>query len=269
MATLIKYFGGKGRQWKHIIKFFPDHQTYVEPFGGGASVLLNKSPSPVEVYNDLNKSVFGIFYAMKHDADEFARLLSLTLYSENEFADSFIPQPTPTRQAVADYVRFRQSFGAIGRGFSFSKTESTRGMSRNVFCWWSQIDNMLPVIAKRLMAVQMMNRPAIELFKVYDTRETLFYLDPPYVHSTRTDTQEFYGVEMTDADHVELLTSIKSVEGKVILSGYHNELYDDMIGDWRTVELQITNSASRCERKRIMTEVIWMNFDDDISPFLF
>lgn len=90
----------------------------------------------------------------------------------------------------------------------------------------------------------------------------MFYLDPPYPHVTRAST-DVYDYEMTDAKHRELLTLIKTLQGKVLLSGYPNELYDEMLAGWNTKEFTKSNNAASGKKKRAMTEVVWMNFVPD------
>jgi DNA adenine methylase len=88
---------------------------------------------------------------------------------------------------------------------------------------------------------------------------TLFSLDPPYLHETRT-ARKVYAHEMSKADHVELLNLIRLVKGKVILSGYRNGLYDEALTGWRRVDVELPNNAASGDQKRRMTESIWLNY---------
>ena len=51
----VTWFGSKSRLVKEIVKHFPDHQTYVDVFGGSGAVLLGKKPSKVEVDGRISK----------------------------------------------------------------------------------------------------------------------------------------------------------------------------------------------------------------------
>ena len=72
----------------------------------------------------------------------------------------------------------------------------------------------LPEIAERLLRVQIENRPAAKVIDLYDSKDTLFYCDPPYVHITRGDSKA-YGHEMNDAQHRELADTLHSVKGNI------------------------------------------------------
>ena len=74
-------------------------------------------------------------------------------------------------------------------------------------------------------------RNAIDVIQQQDGPKTLFYLDPPYLHSTRASTGN-YAHEMDEAAHRELLATIRACAGKVILSGYSNDLSDGVLHDW-------------------------------------
>ena len=103
-----------------------------------------------------------------------------------------------------------------------------------------------------------MNQPALEVIRQQDGAATLFYLDPPYLHETRATTGN-YQHEMAEEDHRELLAVIKQCQGKVLLSGYPDPLYDGELAGWKRADFQIDNKASGGKVKRQMTESLWMN----------
>lgn len=131
-------------------------------------------------------------------------------------------------------------------------------MSGVVSRWLGAVEH-LPWIAERLLRVQIENRPAIDVIVLYDSQETLFYCDPPYIHNTRGD-KNAYNNEMTDADHIELAQVLNSVKGKVAISNYQCDLMDDIytFPKWKKhVGSEKTNHATKGKR----TEVLWTNYD--------
>ncbi|CUS06446.1 protein of unknown function (plasmid) [Candidatus Promineifilum breve] len=54
----LRYRGAKWVLSSWIVSCLPaDHDSYIEPFGGSAAVLLNKPRSNLEIYNDLDGDV--------------------------------------------------------------------------------------------------------------------------------------------------------------------------------------------------------------------
>jgi DNA adenine methylase len=257
----VKFHGGKRYLRSHFIALFPDHTTYVEPFGGGASVLLNKPPSPVEVYNDLDMRLYRLFRVMRDHPDEFRRRLTLTPYSEVEFHAAKVPTDDEIEQARRDFVRWRMSFGGQGTSFSFTRHRVRRGMIDVVSGYLSAIDDELPRIIDRIRRVQIMGRPALEVIRTWDAPATLFYCDPPYLHETRhAGSRDVYGVEMTEADHRELAATLGRVQGKVVLSGYPSSLYAELYAGWRAVAFDIANHAAGGKSKARKQETLWLNW---------
>lgn len=254
----VKWHGGKHYLAKKIIARLPEHKTYVEPFGGAASVLLNKEPSDVEIYNDLDERITRLFRVIRNDGEELARRLALTPYSEVEFEDESATDDE-IEQARRDFVRWRQSIGGRGDGFSFTLHRVRRGMADVVSGYLSAIDEELPKIIARLRTVQIMNRPAVDIIKKWDSPETLFYCDPPYVSSTRV-SKSVYACEMDDLAHRELAEALHAAKGKVVLSGYESELYEELYGDWRKENFDLPNNAAGGREKERKIEVLWMNF---------
>jgi DNA adenine methylase len=161
-------------------------------------------------------------------------------------------------------VRYRQVFSGKGQKatpgrWSYAVTASSRGMADTVSRWLSAIDATLPAVAERFRRVQIENLPWQEIIRRYDTSETLFYCDPPYMLSTRNSHGE-YAYEMTVEEHQELAEALNNIKGHVVLSGYASPEYDEWYRDWKRVEFDVTLFA-RSDRQRSRdkrTEVLWI-----------
>lgn len=231
LRSPIRWFGGKGMMAKKIIALFPPHRTYVEPFGGGASVLIAKKPSPIEVYNDIDSGLINFFRVLRDPVkfERFHRLVALTPYSREEY--NFCRKiwedcKNDVERAHLWYIIARQSFsGVFGTSWSSVITESSRRMARSVSGYLSAIQQ-LPAITTRLQRVQIEHADWRRILERYDTEDTLFYLDPPYVLETRKDTR--YAHELTAEDYHELIQRLLILTGKVVLSGYRHPTYEPL-----------------------------------------
>ena len=242
----------------------PDCHHYCEPFAGSAALLLNRPPSPVETYNDLDGEVCNFFRVLRDHSDELVRLIALTPFSREEFgiACEIDPDLPPIERARRFYVRARQvrtglaQSASIGRWANCMNT-SRRGMSGVVSRWLGGVEALADV-AERLLRVQIENRPALNVLDIYDSDGTLFYCDPPYVHHTRGDSNA-YAFEMTDAQHEELAEKLNSIRGKVAMSNYDSNFLDRLYpaGRWfKHILPARTNHATKGKR----TEVLWTNY---------
>jgi DNA adenine methylase len=262
LRSPVKWHGGKHYLASRIIELFPKHRVYLEPFGGGASVLLNKEPVEVETYNDLDLRITRLFRVLREQGDAFIARASLTPYSQAEFEScaEYPPEATDLEMALCDFVRWRQSFGGQGKTWSCTTGRARGGMAGDVNAWWSAIE-LLPQIISRLQRVQFTCQPAVDAIRKFDHFEGFIYCDPPYVHSTRAKgSREIYKVEMTDDDHRELASVLHQCKAKVVLSGYASLLYQELYRDWRIVDCEVANHAAGGGSKRRMIERIWMNY---------
>ena len=277
MKLRLPWYGGKQYLADEIIKLFPPHKVYVEPFGGGAAVLLNKPPSSVEVYNDINNHIVNFFRVLK-DPEKFQllyRRLSLTPHSREEHRDACERYADETLDEVERAALFwtasHQSFNGITGG-TWSRTtwQSRRGMALKTSAWLGVIEG-LPEVAERLLMVMIECSDFQKIIEDFDTEETFFYLDPPYLPDTRV-ANGTYRHEMSLEDHVRLLETILRVKGKVLLSGYPNKLYDEYLSGWQTKDFEIasrsTIGSSLVEHKKSpRIERVWMNYQ--LEPTLF
>lgn len=263
-APLLRYHGGKWRMADWIIGHMPQHKVYVEPFGGGASVLLRKKPSQCEVYNDLDDDIVNLFAVLRDPAkaEQLAQQIDLTPFARTEFYGAYATCAEPVEQARRTLVRAQMGFGSAGATKGHTGFRGTGGRQRNheTDLWARQPDRILAA-AQRLKMAIIENRDALECIKYYDTPDTLLFVDPPYMHSTRdaaTVSGGAYRHEMTDAQHIELLHVLLQCKGKVMLTGYAHPIYDDMLSGWRRVTRQAR--ASGAVGGVLRTEVLWMNY---------
>lgn len=267
----LKWHGGKHYLAPKIVAIMPqppDTVHYVEPYFGGGAVLLAKAHHGwSEVVNDLNGDLTN-FWRVLQKEDTFAALqrnLQATPFSEAEFhraCESLAhdKDASNVQRAAWFFICCRQSLaGRMDRFAPLSRTRTRRQMNEQASAWLTAIEG-LPAVHERLRRVVILNRPAIEVIRTQDGDKTIFYLDPPYLQETRTSKKVYGPYEMTRADHCELLGTIKQVKGKVILSGYGNDLYDTELSGWNRLEFRMPNNAASGEKKRTMTEVVWCNF---------
>lgn len=256
---LIRYHGGKFRLADWIISHFPKHATYVEPFGGGASVLLAKEPSRCEVYNDLDDDVVNLFRVLrdKSTADKLAAAIELTPYSRTEFFEAFSYCDDPIEKARRLVIRAQMGFGSAGATKSNTgfRLDTARGGS-DIVTIWNRYPQIIKQAAERLKSVLIENRDALQIIKDHDREDTLFFIDPPYVLDTRKTTKS-YRYEMTNAQHQELLNLLLSVKAKIVLSGYPHPIYANSLRDWKFFSKQSRAAGQKGSVMR--TECLWIN----------
>lgn len=102
----LRYHGGKFRLAPWIIPQIPEHRVYVDIFGGGAGVLLRKTRSKIEIYNDLDENVVNVFRVMRDplELERLCRLIALTPFSRDEFKDSYVWAGDPVEAAAGRFV---------------------------------------------------------------------------------------------------------------------------------------------------------------------
>ncbi len=275
----LKWWGGKHYLAQKIIALMPRHLHYVEPYAGGLAVLLERDPfdeskywgnkgheqGVSEVINDIHRDLTNFWRVLQRE-DTFAafqRQIEATPFSHIEWDEAETRQHPQTDRdveaAVAFFLRCRQSRAGAFKDFgTLSRRRTRRKMNEQISAWQTSVEG-LPAVSARLRRVVVLNKDALEVIRQQDGPATLFYLDPPYLHETRASTNN-YAHEMTEADHQKMLEVIKQCEGKVMLSGYPNALYDGELSGWNRQDFQIDNKAAGGSVKRTMTEALWMNF---------
>jgi DNA adenine methylase len=259
------WYGGKFSHLDWLLPLLPDCVHYCEPFAGSGAVLLNKEPSLVETYNDIDGEVVNFFRVLREEKEHLIEKIALTPFSREEFkiACELEPNLTPIERARRFYVRARQvrtglaQTASLGRWANCKNTSRT-GMSGVVSRWLGGVEQ-LDLIAERLLRVLIENRPAIEVIKLYDSPDTFFYCDPPYIHETRGDTNS-YGFEMDDDQHRELAEVLNAIEGKAAVSNYDCDLMNELFPPTKWKKLYSPEKTIHSTKDK-RQEVLWVNYE--------
>jgi len=273
MSNPMKWHGGKSYLADWIISHMPEHTHYVEPYFGGGAVLFRKDPEGVsEVANDKYDSLINFWQIVQstptgESFKKFSHQVNIVPFAKTlfEFArenwDDIEKNCNDIRRAYWFFIRYRMSRQGLGKDFAtLSRNRTRRGMNEQVSAWLSAIEG-LPEAHRRLQRVVLLNEDALDVIDREDGPNTLFYLDPPYLHETRV-TIDNYTEEMTYLEHEDLLNKLVDLEGKFLLSGYHSKVYDiiaERVG-WNCYERKIDNKASSAKTKPKKTECLWTNF---------
>lgn len=256
---VLRWHGGKWKLAPWIIGQFPTHRVYVEPYGGGGSVLIRKPRSYAEVYNDLDSDVVNLFRVLRNDPTSLIRALELTPFAREEHEISTDIVEDPLERARRLCIRSFMGFGSNGHnikrktGFRANSNRSGTTPARD----WQNYPTSLLNIIDRLSGVVIENRDACECMAQHDGPQTLHYVDPPYVPDTRSalmHSSQIYAHEMTDDDHRNMAKCLHGLSGMVILSGYRCDLYAEIFADWRTLDREALADGAKAR-----IETLWFN----------
>ena len=242
-----RWFGGKWLIGGWISSHFPEHKIYVEPFGGMFSVGLQKSPSEIEIYNDLHEGAYNFWIQLRDRPNDLIPLINQTEFSRETLAWAKSDSKDALNQAHKFYCQCLLLFeGGGGRSSGTSEQRIERAQKHQHAHLWQ--------ISDRIQNLTIKNIDAFSIIKEYDSTETLFYIDPCYLPSTRNRGNN-YRHDLTENDHVELAKLLNQVKGKVILSGYSSSLYASLYKDWNHFSKQAKTTS-----RRKNDEYIWLNF---------
>ena len=255
MKCVLKYPGAKNRIADWICQYIPHHEVYLEPYFGSGAVFFNKIPAKIETLNDLDGNVVNYFRIIRERPVELISQLEMTPYSREEYYNAcvILPEDTEIERARKFAVRCWMGFGCSNlyrNGFRSSQQRTSPHTTKE----WQELPERLMAASERLKNAQIENLPALELIRRYDTPDVFMYVDPPYLHGTRKNY--LYRYEMQDQEHIELLELLAGHPGKVLLSGYDNELYNDMLPGWRKMQ-----KKTQAEAGIPRIETLWMNYE--------
>lgn len=264
-GPVLKYRGSKWRLAPWIIRQFPAHRTYIEPYFGSGAVFFTKPPSRHEIINDLSGDVINLFRMLRERGSELAALIAMTPWARAEYEASYAVCGDEDDNPLAAVYRTLDPLEAARRflvrcwqaaHLDFSRHTIWRHQGpaahSSTTALWAKLPGRLRWAVERLKDAEIECVPALELIARNNRPDVLLYVDPPYVLSTR-QRRRLYEHEMSDADHAELLEALDRHSGAVVLSGYPHPLYERRLAQWRRIE-----AASIAEGGGKRIEVLWI-----------
>jgi len=238
----LRYIGGKYYQTKWILKHFPVHQIYVEPFCGSAAVFFAKAPRPVyakatytEVLNDIDGRIINFFKKLKEDPESLIYEQFLVPYSQQIFYDS-----SDYSKEMQTLILNKMGWGGKLNSKSFTYSKETMGSTRAKT--WKQLPNLLFKTANRLKDAIIFNESYEKIIERFDTEYTLFYVDPPYPEFS------YYKFNFKEEDHLKLAEILNNVIGKVVMSYNLTEEIKGLYSSWNYKEKEFKKNCNRTKR---------------------
>ncbi|OBF77033.1 DNA methyltransferase [Mycolicibacterium fortuitum] len=258
----MAYYGGKTRVAEKIAALLPAHEHYIEPFAGSLGVLLAKRPSRMETVNDLDGLLMTFWRVLRERPAELARACALTPHSRSEYLaarEADLDSADDVERARLIWVQIAQGRGGTLRKTGWRCYVDPAGCSSGMPQYLAGYVDRMAACAERLHHVSLECRPALEIIQQYGAFPSCcLYVDPPYLGSSRTGGGGTYRLEMrSDSEHEELLEALLNCRASVVLSAYHSELYDRLLGDWARVEIPTMTGQAKTSHAR--TEVVWSN----------
>lgn len=263
MKPAFGYYGAKVRIASQIINSLPPHNAWVEAFCGSAALTFAKKPAPIEIINDLDEQIINLFDQLRNNPEKLISAISLTPYARKEYFDaknnydSIDPLEKARRFLISTMMTVNGAVGETGAGFSFSQSYSRNGREARVNRWYN-LPKRLEKVVERLKSVRVENRDARELLTMFINKPaTLFYMDPPYL----IERSHQYKHDVDEKFHVELLELSNKAKCMMLISGYDNDLYNEMLSPkngWAKTVIN-TNTADTSGKKYERKEVLWKN----------
>jgi DNA adenine methylase len=276
----LKYNGGKWRLAGWIQQYIPDHTTYVEPCFGGGGVFWNKKPSKFEVINDSDSLVIDFYEVLRDFPKELIRKIEFTPYSEQSLSKAFENLVNGTVSKIDRAYSFYVACWLSIRANDIRKSSinfRTKGNltdvgGHNPARLFSKIRHLYKV-AKRLKSCTILNQDIRTIIDLFDSPDTLFYIDLPYIGESR-NTKRLYNNELTSEEqHIEILEKIRFAKGMFLVSHYFHPVYNNILSSYsRVVKDTLANSfSSRSNGAAKRTEVLYISpsAQERLHPQLF
>lgn len=258
MKSPVPYFGSKQSIAPWIASLLPDHDHYVEPFAGGLSVLLAKTPSRMETANDLDGELMTFWRVLRNRPTELLRACMLTPHSRAELAATWDPTTDELELARRIWCRLAQGRSGTLRNTGWRHYIDPAGSATSMPGYLEAYALRLAAAAERLHGVSLEALPALDVITRYGSRpNVLLYVDPPYLGSTRGWGNNYRHELKTAEEHRELAAALADCRATVVLSGYDSPLYAELFDGWhRYTQAAMTGNAKTSKAR---TEVLWAN----------
>jgi site-specific DNA-adenine methylase len=133
-------------------------------------------------------------------------------------------------KTVCEHIRFNKA----GWGGTYAKGYGWGAAKRNnVFCFDTS----------RLSNVSVENKDFREVVKQHDSKDTVFYVDPPYVKANEKEC--FYGKGMCNVTPKEVASTFKRAKGKAIVSYDNHPSVKKAFKGWKCKRVKLPYTMNK------------------------
>ncbi len=251
---LIAYPGSKVTLAPWHVALMPKTKYYVSVFGGTAAEFMFRRPgASIEIYNDIDEDLHNMWSVIRNP--KTCRLLSRMLLATENGRKQF----DECRQALndPDSVRRAWAYMMLGNcGYPASPVRTRSWYSPNRHSWYN-LPRHLRWWCDRMRRVQVEHKDWRILVDKFNRPDALLYCDPPYHHDERRSTT-LYRNELTNEDHIDLLCRLRQSQAKVMVCGYPNDIYDQLLARWTRRDRKVRCTIGKHDER---VEVLWLNYE--------
>jgi DNA adenine methylase len=263
MRSPIKWVGGKSRLSKVIVPLIAEHTCYVEVFGGAGWVLFQKTPSQVEVLNDLDGELMNFFRVVQHKPKALIHSFEWDLASRAEF-ERLRNADTTTQDDVERAHRFYYLImaswgGEFGRA-RFQTSITDFGHGNRLIAALRSVRQRVTAAHERLQTVIIENLDWQTCIEKYDDPRVFLYLDPPYPGNNCNYAYNMRGM----TEHEVLFERLKTLRAKWLLSTYDKPDLHEYVRDFYTKKVTFSSGMPGNGRKN--QEILVANYPLDVQP---
>ncbi len=262
---LLCYIGGKYYIADWIISHFPPHHCFVDVFGGSGIIIFKKPPSPVEIYNDKWNLVVNFLLQVRDNPDKLMQEVEKLPYSKTlyyELINKLQNHPeklSNLEKAVYFFYVINSSFdGILGSGWSYS-------IIKNKAKTYYRKIPLIKQYSNRFKNVIIECADFRNIIQTYDSKDTLFYIDPPYF-----GTEDYYYGNFTEQDHIDLANILNKIKGKAVISYYPHPKLQELYPNWYISQKTVPRrSLHYTKQNKTSIELLLTNFNTNQQSKLF
>jgi len=231
---ILAWPGGKGRHLKRLLPLIPEHNCYVEAFAGGLALFFAKPRSRVEVVNDINGDLIALYRNVQYHLGAFQDEIDLLLHSRQNIKD-FVDQPglTELQRAARFFCRNRTSFAGGGDSYAVTRKEPHKAFRSEL------VNRLLGAAKERLDGVAVEHLPYDRCIKLYDSEDSFFFLDPPYVGASPTAYEGW-----TEGEMRIFRERVRDIKGKWLVTVNDSPFTRELFSDCELIAVETHNQLT-------------------------
>lgn len=258
MNSPIRWLGGKRYLKKHLVSIMPPHINYIEVFSGALWVLLEKEPSKLEIFNDINGDLIN-FYKVIQDENKYQELINKIYYtpSSRELFDEYDKKllhkdySNDIDRAFYFYYLLKLAFGGNihrkKRTFAIHK-DGRKLINRDKF-----IEEFVQ-LHERIKHCYIENKDYQYILKKYDSKDSLFFCDPPYLDGS----EELYSNNFNEEEYKKLKETLSKLKGKFILTTKKSDFTMELFKEYKIEDVSVNWGIQKGIQK--VDEIIVTNY---------